>query len=44
MRLRVGPGADVDAVATIACRIPGIVSFTYQPSTPSELFRQAVAP
>lgn len=41
-RLRVGTDADVDAVAAIARRTPGIVSFAYQPPTLSELFRQAV--
>jgi ABC-2 type transport system ATP-binding protein len=42
-RLRVGDGVDVDAIASVARRLDGIVSFSYGPPTLSELFHQAVA-
>jgi ABC-2 type transport system ATP-binding protein len=42
-RLRVDGDTDLAAVVAIARRTPDIVSFTYQPPTLSELFRQAVA-
>jgi ABC-2 type transport system ATP-binding protein len=42
-RLRVGRGANVAAVLTVLQGSADIVSFTYQPPTLSELFREAVA-
>jgi ABC-2 type transport system ATP-binding protein len=42
-RLQIDRGADMAAVVAIARRTPDIVSFTYQPPTLSELFREAVA-
>jgi ABC-2 type transport system ATP-binding protein len=42
-RLRAGPGADLAAVVAAAQKTTDVVSFTYQPPTLSELFRQAVA-
>jgi ABC-2 type transport system ATP-binding protein len=42
-RLRVGRDTDVAAVLATVQRGTDIVSFTYQPPTLSELFRQAVA-
>jgi ABC-2 type transport system ATP-binding protein len=42
-RLRVGRGADVAAVLAILQDSADVVSFTYQPPTLSELFRDAVA-
>ena len=42
-RLRVGRDTDLAAVVTAARDRADIVSFTYQPPTLSELFRQAVA-
>ena len=41
--LRVDRDADLAAVVAIARHTPDIISFTYQPPTLSELFRQAVA-
>jgi ABC-2 type transport system ATP-binding protein len=42
-RLRVGSGADLDVVVAAARQTDDIVSFSYQPPTLSELFREAVA-
>ncbi len=42
-RLRVGHGTDLAAVVAAALDRADIVSFTYQPPTLSELFREAVA-
>ena len=42
-RLRVGRDSDLAAVVAAACERADIVSFTYQPPTLSELFREAVA-
>jgi ABC-2 type transport system ATP-binding protein len=42
-RLRAGPDADLAAVVAAAQKSADVVSFTYQPPTLSELFRQAVA-
>jgi ABC-2 type transport system ATP-binding protein len=42
-RLRAGPGTDVAAVLATVQACADIVSFSYQPPTLSELFRQAVA-
>jgi ABC-2 type transport system ATP-binding protein len=42
-RLRVGGDADVAAVLAAVLDRAGLVSFSYQPPTLSELFRQAVA-
>ena len=42
-RLRVGRDTDLAAVVAAARDRADIVSFTYQPPTLSELFRQAVA-
>jgi ABC-2 type transport system ATP-binding protein len=42
-RLRAGHGADLAAVVAAAQKSADVVSFTYQPPTLSELFRQAVA-
>jgi ABC-2 type transport system ATP-binding protein len=42
-RLRVGAGTDVAAVLAAVGDRADLVSFTYQPPTLSELFRQAVA-
>jgi ABC-2 type transport system ATP-binding protein len=43
VRLRVGGDADVAAVLAAVLDRASLVSFTYQPPTLSELFRQAVA-
>jgi ABC-2 type transport system ATP-binding protein len=42
-RLRVHPDTDLTAVIALARRTTDVVSFSYQPPTLSELFRQAVA-
>jgi ABC-2 type transport system ATP-binding protein len=42
-RLRAGPGTDAAAVLATVQACADIVSFSYQPPTLSELFRQAVA-
>ena len=42
-RLRVGGDADVAAVLAAVLDRAGLVSFSYQPPTLSEPFRQAVA-
>lgn len=42
-RLRVSEEVDVDAIASIARRLGGIVSFSYGPPTLSELFHGSVA-
>jgi ABC-2 type transport system ATP-binding protein len=43
VRLRVGGDTDVAAVLAAVLDRADLVSFTYQPPTLSELFRQAVA-
>ena len=40
--LRVGPKSDLERIAAIARRETEIISFSYQPPTLSELFREAV--
>ena len=42
-RLRVDRATDLAAVVTAARDLPDLISFTYQPPTLSDLFRQAVA-
>jgi len=42
-RLRVGPDTDIAAVLTAVGERADLISFSYQPPTLSELFRQAVA-
>jgi ABC-2 type transport system ATP-binding protein len=42
-RLRVDRAADLAAVVAAARDLPDLISFTYQPPTLSDLFRQAVA-
>jgi len=42
-RLRVDRATDLAAVVTAARDLPDLISFTYQPPTLSELFREAVA-
>ena len=42
-RLRVADDVDLDAIASVARRAGGLVSFSYGPPTLSELFRQAVS-
>ena len=42
-RLRVGGDTDVTAVLAAVREHANLVSFSYQPPTLSELFRQAVA-
>ena len=42
-RLRVDHDADLVAMVDFARRATDLVSFTYQPPTLSELFREAVA-
>jgi len=42
-RLRVDRATDLAAVVTAARDLPDLISFTYQPPTLSDMFRQAVA-
>jgi ABC-2 type transport system ATP-binding protein len=42
-RLRISREADLASVVAVARQVPEIVSFTYEPPTLSEMFREAVA-
>jgi ABC-2 type transport system ATP-binding protein len=42
-RLRIDRDADLASIVAVARQVPDIVSFTYEPPTLSEMFREAVA-